>query len=292
MALINCPKCGKQISDRSLQCPQCGLTKEEREKIMSNEFDNSTPVSNNPSSEQQQKLLEELKKELEKKNATLKAIDDAIAKHNEKLKKNEVFFNEQEAKKRRKVLGWSMLGLIVVLIIIACILLFVEKSKNETTVGQRVGCTFEKTDYNIPKEDLVDLGLSSGTLWRKTNESEHYTFDEAVSIFGNALPTGVQLDELKKECKWTWVSTPRFKGYQIVGPNGNSIELPAEGHMEEDGNWTSEGDCGCYISSSMCGSDGVWRLGFYQDASVGTYCDSRYNNSYDFKFSIRLVQKE
>ena len=102
MALINCPKCGKQISDRSLQCPQCGLTKEERERIISNEFNNSAPVSNYLSSEQQQKLLEELKYEVEKRNATLKAIDDAIAKQNERFKKNEAFFNEQKAKLTEK----------------------------------------------------------------------------------------------------------------------------------------------------------------------------------------------
>lgn len=31
MALIKCPKCGKEISSLSPQCPLCGLTKEERE---------------------------------------------------------------------------------------------------------------------------------------------------------------------------------------------------------------------------------------------------------------------
>lgn len=29
MALITCPKCGKQFSDRAEKCPQCGITKEE-----------------------------------------------------------------------------------------------------------------------------------------------------------------------------------------------------------------------------------------------------------------------
>ena len=34
----------------------------------------------------------------------------------------------------------------------------------------------------------IDLGLSSGTLWKDTNEGgdyARYTYDEAVSTFGN-----------------------------------------------------------------------------------------------------------
>ena len=26
MALIKCPKCGKEFSDRALACPQCGMS--------------------------------------------------------------------------------------------------------------------------------------------------------------------------------------------------------------------------------------------------------------------------
>lgn len=29
MALIKCPKCGKEMSDRAASCPQCGMTMEE-----------------------------------------------------------------------------------------------------------------------------------------------------------------------------------------------------------------------------------------------------------------------
>ena len=35
MALIICPKCGKQFSDRAEKCPQCGLSKEEVQRLIS-----------------------------------------------------------------------------------------------------------------------------------------------------------------------------------------------------------------------------------------------------------------
>lgn len=71
----------------------------------------------------------------------------------------------------------------------------------------------------------VDLGLSSGTLWRNMNDFKLYTFDEAKSI-GDELPTAEQMRELKSSCEWTWSG----QGYKVVGPNGNSIFLPTTGY--------------------------------------------------------------
>lgn len=34
MALIICPKCGKQFSDRAEKCPQCGTSKEEVQRLI------------------------------------------------------------------------------------------------------------------------------------------------------------------------------------------------------------------------------------------------------------------
>ena len=45
-------------------------------------------------------------------------------------------------------------------------------------------------------EGYVDLGLPSGTLWKNANEGGDdalYTYDEAVSMFGDKLPTKEQL---------------------------------------------------------------------------------------------------
>ncbi|MBQ3982262.1 MAG: hypothetical protein II633_00665, partial [Bacteroidales bacterium] len=77
----------------------------------------------------------------------------------------------------------------------------------------------------------TDLGLPSGTIWKNFNATGFYTYDEAVSQFGNRLPTKQQWEELKAECQWSWNGS----GYKVTGPNGNSIVLPASGIRYCDG---------------------------------------------------------
>ena len=77
-------------------------------------------------------------------------------------------------------------------------------------------------------QGYIDLGLPSGTLWKKTNEggdNAHYTNSEAVSQFGNRLPTKQQLAELYDECEWIW----DVNGCKVIGPSGKFIWLPAAG---------------------------------------------------------------
>ena len=82
-------------------------------------------------------------------------------------------------------------------------------------------------------QNYVDLGLPSGTKWKATNEKnaadaeyDFFTYDEAVSQFGDRLPTKDQCEELSAECQWSWTGN----GYKVTGPNGNFITLPAAGY--------------------------------------------------------------
>lgn len=129
----------------------------------------------------------------------------------------------------------------------------------------------------------VDLGLPSGTCWRNSNEggdNARYTYNEAVSRFGNKLPTKQQLEELKNKCTWTWTGS----GYKVIGPNGNSIYLPAAGGRDCDGDVFKVGTYGYYWSSTSYNSDYAWRLEF---DSSGVNMD--YNNRRIGR-SVRLVQ--
>ena len=129
----------------------------------------------------------------------------------------------------------------------------------------------------------IDLGLSSGTLWKDTNEggdSARYTYDEAVSKFDNKLPTQEQLEELKNQCTWTWTGS----GYKVVGPNGNSIYLPAAGYRDCAGNVGLVGSYGGYWSSTPYSSESAYCLDFGSDKVFMYYyfrCIGR---------SVRLVQ--
>ena len=134
----------------------------------------------------------------------------------------------------------------------------------------------------LKAQGYVDLGLPSGTLWKDKNEDGgFYTYDQAVSKFGNKLPTEEQFEELKNSCQWTWNGS----GYKVVGPSGNSIVLPAEGGMDCDRDVSSNvGSSGYYWSSAPCDSDRAWGLDFGPSwvGICGFYrCD---------KQSVRLVQ--
>ena len=133
-------------------------------------------------------------------------------------------------------------------------------------------------------QGYVDLGLPSGTLWKNANEGGNYaryTYNEAVSRFGNKLPTKQQLEELKNKCTWTWTGS----GYKVIGPNGNSIYLPAAGNRSCYGSVVVDvGTYGHYWSSTPDISDYAWFL--YFDSSAAYMLD----NYRCYGLSVRLVQ--
>lgn len=133
----------------------------------------------------------------------------------------------------------------------------------------------------LKAQGLVDLGLPSGTLWKDKNEDGgFYTYEEALSKFGDKLPTKEQLEELNSKCQWTWTGS----GYKVTGPNGNSISLPAAGYRNCNGRVVNVGSDGHYWSSTPRGSDYAWRLGF-GSGGVGMNLTDRCNGR-----SVRLVQ--
>lgn len=112
--------------------------------------------------------------------------------------------------------------------------------------------------------DWVDLGLPSGTLWKSSNETnpdrdlDVYTYDEAMQKFGNQLPTKEQCEELKNNCQWTWTGN----GYNVTGPNGNSIFLLAAGYSDATVCEYYVGMLGVYWSSTSGDSEIAWYLYF------------------------------
>lgn len=64
------------------------------------------------------------------------------------------------------------------------------------------------------------------------------------------MPTREEQDELRNNCTWTWGSQNGVNGYTIVGPNGNSLFLPAAGYRDSR-YLRSVGSYGDYWSSSL-----------------------------------------
>lgn len=155
--------------------------------------------------------------------------------------------------------------------------------------------------------EWIDLGLPSGLLWATcnigaTNPEDYgdlfaYGETRSKSVFGNnnyysssygclsysndaasvnwgrgwRMPTKIEFEELINNCTWKWVTQNGKKGYKVIGPNGNSIFLPAAGYSPDNGRHCTERN-GTYWSSNA-GSDGhAWTLYFY----LGTYKTHEY----------------
>ena len=130
------------------------------------------------------------------------------------------------------------------------------------------------------KRSCVDLGLPSGTLWKDENEGDRfYNFLEAWDKFQYYLPTKEQFEELINHCVWSWTG----RGYNVTGPNGNSIFLPAEGYCNQFGTYEDIGARGYYWSSTIKSDNQLWRLGFFPSNVYVT------DESYRSSLSVRLV---
>ena len=142
-----------------------------------------------------------------------------------------------------------------------------------------MGFTIRPVQNATVQDTYVDLGLPSGTKWKKTNEAAFYYYDEAVSEFGKRLPTEKQWEELKSHCKWSWNGS----GYTIVGPNGNSIILPAAGSID-DNSIDFVGEDGDYWSSTAYSPETSTKISF-SSSHIDIYaCGTNFN------LSVRLVQ--
>ena len=100
--------------------------------------------------------------------------------------------------------------------------------------------------------------------------------DAATKNWGNdwRLPNKYEIDELRDKCTWSWINRNGTYGYQVTGPNGKSIFLPATRYrdgVEQSGVSTY----GSYWSSTLYTSITAWHLGFYSDYG-NTYADKRY----------------
>lgn len=99
------------------------------------------------------------------------------------------------------------------------------------------------------------------------------------------MPTETEMDELSKNCTWTWMTLNGKYGYLVTGKNGNSIFLPAAGYRE--GTSLEHADSrGYYWTSSLTSrSDGAFYL-FIDSANVDPDSESMRNKG----FSVRPVR--
>lgn len=135
--------------------------------------------------------------------------------------------------------------------------------------------------------NYVDLGLPSGTLWATCNVGAnkpeeygvYYNFDDAQEL-GVELPTEKQIEELIGHTKSEWCEVNGVSGRRFIGPNGNSIFLPAAGFYDGD-ILIDDGSNGLYWSSSLVMEilDNARFLYFSSRNVFRDYCNLYYGQS-------------
>lgn len=184
----------------------------------------------------------------------------------------------------------------------------------------------EVNENKINGHEYVDLGLPNGLKWATCNvganspsdygnyyawgetttktdytEENSKTYNKKIGeIRGNAsydaaranwgatwrMPTKEEFEELLNNCTWTWTTRGGEKGYQVTGPNGNSIFLPAAG-IRSGTSFINVGFYGGYWSSTSY-EDNTWcayGLNFISDYR------STYYNFRDGGRSVRPVSE-
>ena len=102
-------------------------------------------------------------------------------------------------------------------------------------------------------------------------------YDAATANWGGdwRMPTKAEREELLNNCTWTWITQNGVYGYNVEGPNGNSIFLPAAGYRNrsslyyagsEGGYWSStpvDYDYYDEIADNLCFSSGYQSMDDY-----------------------------
>ena len=142
------------------------------------------------------------------------------------------------------------------------------------------------TKYTYPDGQEEGIWYNNNTFVGDNKTTLDPDDDAAHVNWGGAwrMPTRAEQDELRNKCSWSWTTQNGVNGYKVVGPNGNSLFLPAAGcrradYLSDVGSW------GLYWSSSL--------VEYYSGYAYSLYFDSGYVYWYDYDrfigFSVRPV---
>ena len=161
--------------------------------------------------------------------------------------------------------------------------------KSETTEPDADGFTTTNSGYTkyVMESEASKYGLQGFFDNLSVLEKED---DAAYVLWGEQwrIPTWDDINELRNQCTWTWVTLKGVDGYKVTGPNGNFIFFPAAGFIES---YTlSVGQGSMYWGSSLSPTYPKWvaSLYFYKVVSDGWHAGGFEGERY-YGHSIRPV---
>ncbi len=124
--------------------------------------------------------------------------------------------------------------------------------------GSYFACGETKTKSKYERDNSVIYEKNIGDI------SGDSRYDAARAHWGGSwrLPTKAECQELVDKCKWTWTTQGEHNGSKVVGPNGNSIFLPAAGYRYGTSLY-GVGESGYYWSSTPDESSTQYEYGLY-----------------------------
>lgn len=154
---------------------------------------------------------------------------------------------------RKGKVKWILVAILLA-VIAFCITLFVFKGFSRKDAVTPSGQEISKIDTvgepevepaPVVPAGMVDLGLS--VYWADSSEDVdgNFFFDkkaaDKIATDLRKIPTKEQWQELMDSCQWTWEIKDNLAGYNVKGPSGESIFLPAYGVFAKDKIWEGFG---------------------------------------------------
>ena len=138
-----------------------------------------------------------------------------------------------------------------------------------------------------PKDEYTDDNSSTYSM-QMSDISGNAQYDAATANWGGdwRMPTRAEQQELLNNCTWTWTTQNGVNGYNVKGPNGNSIFLPAAGYRGGS-SLNLAGGLGYYWSSKPYDDyydDRAYRLSFDSDNTQNMFSSRR-----NYGHSVRPV---
>ena len=178
----------------------------------------------------------------------------------------------------------------------------VESSANNQSIAEPIdlGLSVKWASWNIGASKPEEYG--SYFSWGETSPKNNYAWstykygnppskynstdnkktldssdDAAVVLWGGKwrMPTNEEEKELYERCKWTYTKRNGINGYQVSGPNGNSIFLPLAGLYDANSTLNSENSGGWYWSSTSLNN--LYACGLYLLSSTVSYSISSHD---------------